>query len=227
MTGAHVPLLGSDLYEVAFLAGGPRRVVDAAVVALVEAGRLLVFRSIAEVHVVDPQPRHPVEAAVLDAAEPRARRSLDGVVRRVRTDARLVALADGLRQAGLVSRRGGVDATGEWPWTAVGPTRAGRRALRRLRSDSTLVGRSEAHAVALGGPRTWADGELLRAVVFAPPRPHPPADPESSEREARRSRSAAWAHGVGEGWAGADWGGLGGGSGGDCGAGGGSAGGGC
>jgi uncharacterized protein (TIGR04222 family) len=33
MTGTPVPLLGSDLYELAFLAGGPRRVVDAAVVA--------------------------------------------------------------------------------------------------------------------------------------------------------------------------------------------------
>jgi hypothetical protein len=221
MTGTHVPLLGSDLYEVAFLVGGPRRVADAAVVAMIEDGRLQVFRSIAELHVIDPRARHPVEAAVLDAASSRARRSIDGIVRRLRTDARLLALADALRQAGLVSWRGGVDATAEWPWTAVGLTRAGRRALRRLRSDSPLIERSEALAVALGGPRAWADGELLRAAVFAPSRPDLPADPGLSVREARRSHSGAYAHGAGAGWAGADWGGFGG----DCGAGGGGGGG--
>jgi uncharacterized membrane protein YgcG len=219
MTGTHVPLLGSDLYEIAYLAGGPRRAVEAAVVALIEDGRLRVIRSIAELHVVDPRPRHPVEAAVHDAAGPRARRSIDGIVRRLRTDARLVALADGLRQAGLVSRRGGVDATAEWTWTAVGLTRAGRRALRRLRSDPPVVGRSEALAVALGGPRAWADDELMRAVVFAPPRPYLPADPGPSVREVRRSRWGAYAHdGSAGGWAGAGWGG---GFGGDCGGGGG------
>jgi hypothetical protein len=218
MTGTHAPLLGFDLYQVALLAGGPRRVADAAVVALIEDGRLQVFRSIAELHVVDSRPGHPVEAAVLDAASPRARRSIDGIVRRLRTDARLAALADGLRQAGLVSWRGGADATAEWPWTAVGLTRAGRRALRRLRSDPPLVGRAEALAVALGGSRAWADDELLRKVVFAPPRPHLAADPGTDVREVGRSHSGAYVHGAGTAWAAADWGG---GFGGDGGAGGG------
>ncbi len=72
MTGVHVPLLGSDLYGVAYLAGGPRRAVEAAVVALIEDGRLRVTPATAELHVVDPRRRHPVEAAVLDAAGPRA-----------------------------------------------------------------------------------------------------------------------------------------------------------
>ena len=67
MTGTHVPLLGSDLYGIAYLAGGPRRVVEAAVVALVEDGRLGVTGATAELHVLDPRRRHPVEAAVLDA----------------------------------------------------------------------------------------------------------------------------------------------------------------
>ena len=221
MTGTHVPLLGSDLYEVAYLAGGPRRAVEAAVVALIEDGRLRVTRSTAELHVVDPRRRHPVEAAVLDAAGPRARRSIDGIAWRVRTDARLVALADGLRQAGLVSRRGGVHATAERTWTAVGLTRAGRRELRRLRSEPPAVGSSEALAVALGGPGAWADAER-RAAVFAPPRPYVPADPGPSVREVRRSHSGVYAHGAGAGWAGAGWGGgpMGGGFGGDCGGGG-------
>ena len=221
MTGTHVPLLGSDLYEVAYLAGGPRRAVEAAVVALIEDGRLQVTRSTAELHVVDPRRRHPVEAAVLDAAGPRARRSIDGIAWRVRTDARLVALADGLQQAGLVSRRGGVHATVERTWTAVGLTREGRRELRRLRSEPPAVGSSEALAVALGGPGAWADAER-RAAVFAPPRPYVPADPGPSVREVRRSHSGAYGHGAAAGWAGAGWGGgpMGGGFGGDCGGGG-------
>ncbi|SFT80706.1 TIGR04222 domain-containing protein [Geodermatophilus amargosae] len=223
MTGTHVPLLGSDLYEIAYLAGGPRRAVEAAVVALIEDGRLQVTRSIAELHVVDPRSRHPVEAAVLDAADPPARRSIDAIVRRLRPDDRLIALADGLQQAGLVSRRGGVEATAELAWRAVRLTRAGRRALRRLRTDPPVVGRSEALAVALGGRRAWADDGLLRTVVFAPTRPHLPTDSGTSVREVRRSRSGAYAHdGTTGGWAGTGWGG---GFGGDCGGDGGNGGG--
>ena len=221
MTGTHVPLLGSDLYEVAYLAGGPRRAVEAAVVALVEDGRLQVTRSTAELHVVDPRRRHPIEAAVLDAAGPRARRSIDGIAWRVRTDARLAALADGLRQAGLITRRGGVHATANRFWTAVGLTRAGRSALRRLLSDPSVVGGSKALAVALGGPGAWADAEL-RAAVFSPPRPYLPADTGPSVREVRRSHSTMYAHGAGAGWGAGP---IGGGFGGDCGAGGGDGGG--
>ena len=222
MTGTHVPLLGSDLYEVAYLAGGPRRVVEAAVVALVEDGRLRVTPATGELHVVDPRRRHPIEAAVLDAAGPRARRSIDGIAWRLRTDARLAALADGLQRAGLVSRRGGVHATAERSWTAIGLTRAGRRELRRLRSEPAVVGTSEALAVALGGPGAWADVER-RAAVFAPPRPYLPADTGPTVREVRRSHSGVHGHGAGTGWVGAEWGGLGGG---DCGGGGGGDGGG-
>ena len=206
-----------DVYEVAYLAGGPRRAVEAAVVALIENGRLRVTRATAALQVVDPRRRHSVEAAVLDAAGPRARRSIDGIGWRVRTDARLAALADGLQQAGLVSRRGGVHATAERIWTAVGLTRAGRRELRRLRSEPPVDGSSEALAVALGGPEAWADAEL-RAAVFAPPRPYVPADTGPTVREVRWGHPGAYAHGAGAGWAGAGWGG--GLTGGDCGGGG-------
>ncbi len=58
-----------DVYEVAFLAGGAVRAVEAAVVALVESGRLRV-RSPGELAVVSLVRRHPVEAAVLDAFGP-------------------------------------------------------------------------------------------------------------------------------------------------------------
>ena len=227
MTGTHVPLLGSDLYEVAYLAGGPRRAVEAAVVALIVDGRLRVTPATGELHTVDPRRRHPVEAAVLDATGPRARRSIEGVVWRVRTDARLAALADGLRQAGLVSRRGGVDATAERTWTAVGLTRAGRRALRELRSDPVTVGAAPALAVALGGPPAWADADL-RTAVFVPPRPTPPATAGVSVHEVRRRYDALYLDGGGSaavsgGGFAAGWGGGFGGA--DCGGGGGDGGG--
>ncbi|MGR6967276.1 TIGR04222 domain-containing membrane protein [Geodermatophilus sp. URMC 61] len=219
MTGTHVPLLGSDLYEVAYLVGGPRRAVEAAVVALVVDGRLRADPATGELRTVDPRRRHPVEAAVLDATGPRSRRSIEGVAWRVRTDVRLAALADGLRQAGLVSRRGGVDATAERTWTAVGLTRAGRRELRRLRSDPAVVGTSEALAVALVGPGAWADAER-RAAVFAPPRPYLPTTTGPSVREVRRTHHPVYT----DGGSAAAWAG---GFGGDCGAGGGDGGGGC
>ena len=84
MTGTHAPLLRPDLYEVAYLAGGPRRVVETAVVALVENGRLRVDRATGRLHVVDLQGRHPVEAVVLDAVGPRGR-SVWGLVWRARS----------------------------------------------------------------------------------------------------------------------------------------------
>ena len=55
-----------DLYEAAFLAGGVDRVVDTAVVALLESGRVRAQRS-GELTVVNPTRRSEVEAAVLDA----------------------------------------------------------------------------------------------------------------------------------------------------------------
>src|SRR3982750_4043667 len=50
-----------DVYEVAFLAGGPDRVVDTALVALVETGRVRVQRA-GELSVVDDRPGPPAEA---------------------------------------------------------------------------------------------------------------------------------------------------------------------
>src|SRR5919202_2785998 len=121
MTGTHVPLLRSDLYEIAYLAGGPRRVVETAVVALVENGRLRVDRVTGWLHVVDPHRRHPVEAAVLDAVGPRGR-SFGGLAWRARSDPRLATVADGLDRNGLLTRRGGVDARERSFWTLSGLT---------------------------------------------------------------------------------------------------------
>jgi hypothetical protein len=161
MTGTHVPLLRSDLYEIAYLAGGPRRVVETAVVALVENGRLRVDRATGRLHVVDPHRRHPVEAVVLDAVGPRGR-SVWGA----RSDPRLATVADGLARDGLLTRRGGVDARERSFWTLSGRTRAGRAALRQVRQSPPFppaTGGNAALAVALAGPNAW-DAELRTAV---------------------------------------------------------------
>ena len=61
-----------DLYDIAYLAGGPERVVDTALVALVESGRVRVHAP-GELAAAVPDRRHPVEAACLlytsDAAD--------------------------------------------------------------------------------------------------------------------------------------------------------------
>src|SRR3712207_9532712 len=129
MTGTHVPLLRSDLYEIAYLAGGPRRVVETAVVALVENGRLRVDRATGRLHVVDAHRRHPVEAVVLDAVGPRGR-SFGGLAWRARSDPRLATIADGLDRNGPLTRPGGVDARGRFVRTLAGSLRAGPAALR-------------------------------------------------------------------------------------------------
>jgi hypothetical protein len=165
MTGTHVPLLRSDLYEIAYLAGGPRRMVETAVVALVENGRLRVDRATGRLHVVDPHRRHPVEAVVLDAVGPRGR-SFGGLAWRARSDPRLATVADGLARDGLLARRGGVDARERSFWTLSSLTRAGRAALRQVRQCPPFppaTGGNAALAVALAGPNAW-DAELRTAV---------------------------------------------------------------
>jgi hypothetical protein len=219
MTGTHVPLLRSDLYEIAYLAGGPRRVVETAVVALVENGRLRVDRATGRLHVVDPHRRHPVEAVVLDAVGPRGR-SFGGLVWRARSDPRLATVADGLARNGLLTRRGGVDARERSFWTLSGLTRAGRAALRQVRQNPPsppVTGGNAALAVALAGPSAW--GAELHTAVFDPPPPPPSSPADARAVRYRHVRYDGGAVGAGGGW--------GGGFGGDCGGGGGDGGGGC
>jgi uncharacterized protein (TIGR04222 family) len=122
---------GLDLYDVAFLAGGPTRVVDTALVVLVRAGKVRIH-SPGQLATADLTRRHPVEAAVLDAVGPAGHRSVDTVRWRLADDDRLLHLGRRLRSAGLLGRAGALV-----PWRrsdrgALTPTRAGRRVLREL-----------------------------------------------------------------------------------------------
>jgi hypothetical protein len=184
------PARDLDVYEIAFLAGGPDRVVDAAVVALVESGRVRVHAP-GQLAVVDPTRRHPVEAALLDAVGTRGHRSVDTIRWRCGRDERLTGLGRSLAAAGLLRRA----LRGRAGWSA---TRTGRTTLRRLTAqppaDRALDGGS-AVLVALRGREAMTDS-ALRAAIF-----DRPALPEATGpglgrrlREARRLRESEDPH---------------------------------
>jgi hypothetical protein len=154
-----------DVYALACLAGGPVRAVDAAVLALLEDGRLAAGDA-GELWTVSLRYAHPVEAAVLDAVGRRARRSIGTVRHRATSDERLTGLVAELSTAGLLRRRRRLALVrGDGPaWTS---TDAGRQALRdaRLRSDGGTPLR-----VALDGLDALPD-QALRTRVFEVPRP--------------------------------------------------------
>ncbi|MGY1712831.1 TIGR04222 domain-containing membrane protein [Geodermatophilus sp. SYSU D01106] len=142
-----------DVYEVACLAGGPQRVVDTALVALVVTGRV---RAVApgELQVVEPRRRHPVEAAVLDAVGGRGRRSVETVRWRALADDRVTVLPRRLRAERLLGR-------------FTGPTAAGRRVLERARAADV----GPVLHVALEGRDRLTDPALREAVCDPPRRP--------------------------------------------------------
>lgn len=169
-----------DLYEFAFLAGGRERVIDTAVVVLVESGRLRAHPP-GELSMVGAYRRHPVEAAVLDAVGARGHRSVDTIRWRAVNDDRITGLARPLADAGLLRRRP-LRRRGQWS-----PTRAGRAVLRRgLPADPALDGGS-AVAVAQHGSTAMTD-TALRAAVFE--RPSPPR--LSAGEIGRRIRQSRW-----------------------------------
>jgi hypothetical protein len=164
-----------DLYDIAGLAGGPDRVVDTALVALVEAGRIGVH-SPGQLATTDLVRRHPVEAAVLDAVGPTGHRSVDTIRWRVHDDDRLLEVCHRLQRAGLLGRTGAVVVLLHGHRRALAPTRAGRRILRELRDRAAAGGQTELVRVALEGPHQ--PGNRLRTEIFErpettlpPPRP--------------------------------------------------------
>lgn len=209
-----------DVYEIAVLAGGPRRAVDAAAVALVESGRVQVDRATGGLTVTDARRSHALEAAVLDAIGIRGHRSIETVRWRVDSDERLTVLrrrpeADGLLRASAPGRR-------ERGWQTFALTGEGRRTLRHLRTsppaDRVAEGTS-AMQVALWGRGVLADAEL-RSALFEPPPPSrarglfaPRRDPHAAAYE-HHTDGASTVGGSDGGWDGG-WGGDGGGGGGD------------
>ncbi|MGY1708480.1 TIGR04222 domain-containing membrane protein [Geodermatophilus sp. SYSU D00758] len=188
------------VHEAAYLTGGPARVVDAAVAALVRAGRVRVVGP-GLLAVVAPARRDPVEAAVLDGIGTAGHRSVDTVRWRLVADPRIAGLAHGLEEQGLLRRRTTpIARRGAAP--AEVPTREGRRLIGALRTQHAG---DDVWRVALDGPAAARD-ERLRAAI-APPGPAVDvsrrADREALRRLAESDPTTAaqrtWATAVGGG----------------------------
>src|SRR4051794_30363085 len=155
-----------DVYDIAFLAGGPNRAVATAIVALVRSGRVRVH-SPGLLATADLSRRHPVEAAVLDAVGPTGHRSVDTICWRLVEDDRLLDVGRRLHKVGLLGRLGAVGSALHGDRRALAPTRAGHRALRAV-GDGPSLGDAEVVRVALGGRRAMTDAKQ-RSDVFERP----------------------------------------------------------
>jgi hypothetical protein len=182
-----------DLYEVAYLAGGPERAVDAALVALVQTGRIRVH-SPGRFATVGLSRRHPVEAAVLDAIGQAGHRSIDTILWRLGDDERLLDVEARLRRAGLLR-------SGRWLGHRHSVDRRltvrtpfGRHTLRRLAAEppeDRVAPGTAAMAVALGGRDRLPDRELC-AAVFEGPREVRPLHRRSRSHSRGEAAAEAW-----------------------------------
>jgi|1185.fasta_scaffold596838_1 hypothetical protein len=162
-----LPLHRYDLYDIAYLAGGHVRAADTVAVALAEGGRIRVLPE-GRLAVVALRRRHPVEAAALDIISGRGWRDIDSLRWRFETDPRLTAIAERLRQDGLIRDR-------SLPLPRrrrliLRRTRAGRRLLHQLRLQppaDALASGTNAMAVALHGTTGMPDRQL-REDIFGP-----------------------------------------------------------
>ena len=162
-----------DVYDIACLAGGPDRMIDSALVALVESGRVQVT-SPGCLATVSLARRHPVEAAVLDAVGPTGHRSVETVRWRLATDDRILHVPRGLRDAGLLGAGGTVVPVARRSRWRLAPTYAGRHLLHELRDDppaDDVAGGTSAMTVALHGRERMPDQALCASIFEPPPSP--------------------------------------------------------
>jgi hypothetical protein len=226
MTGTRTPeLLSCDAYDVAQLAGGLPRVVDTAVVNLLEHGRLAVD-GVGRLRAVG-RAVHPVEAAVLELAGPRPRRTIVSLRLRACEDPRLTGVGERLVTEGLLRRNPLAALSGSRPSHRC--TAAGRRVLAERRATPPASGSTV--DVALGGATRMTD-QVRYELVFGSAAPTSPGRHSwaGTHRPPPDAGASGWAFGGwgGGGWGGGGWGGDGGGGfgGGDGGCGGGDGGGG-
>jgi hypothetical protein len=97
------PVSELDVYEIAYLCGGPERVALAAVVAMQQDERIAISRTRHRVHVAHRRASQPVEHAVLDAI-PDQGKVLGQLLHDVAQSAAVQELIDGLQRDGLVAR---------------------------------------------------------------------------------------------------------------------------
>jgi uncharacterized membrane protein YgcG len=204
-----------DVYEMAYLAGGPRQAVEAAVVSLIEIGVLRATRPTGELMLIKRRPCVALEAAVLDVVGTRGHRLIGTVCWRLRDDVRLTSIGQRLREDGLLTRDRCPESMRPRFWPALSLTSEGRRTLRQLRRELASSA-TDGLRVSLCGPTAMRDYALRAALFEASRLPSAPA---------LRTTASASASGGAGGFAGGFGGGGFGGGGGDCGGGGGDGGG--
>jgi hypothetical protein len=156
-----------DVYEIACLAGGPDRVVDTALVALVQSGRVHIHHP-GQLATTTLSRRHPVEAAVLDAVGPIGHRSVDTIRWRLAADERLLDVVNRLQDTGLLGHTHRLIPHFAGGRSSPAPTGEGRRALRHVEAEPPVdhvAPGTDAMLVALGGPARLPD-QALRADIF-------------------------------------------------------------
>ncbi|MFI0407612.1 TIGR04222 domain-containing membrane protein [Actinomadura sp. 3N508] len=142
-----------DRYTTAYLCGGPSRVVLVAVLALYERRAIRISRATRRAGAVVREPGDPVEEAVLTAI-PNAGRPLGQVIAEAAESAAALAVADALREAGLMRGRR--------------PTRRGRALRRSLIGEP---GASQAGRLAVLGPDGVEDARLRAILQAKDPKP--------------------------------------------------------
>lgn len=135
------------VYDVAYLAGGPRRVVECAVIALAE--RDLVRLRASRVRAVDGEalPEDPVERALVTAC-PNSRGAA-AVCAELRESPEVAEIGERLAGQGLVTR------------VRHQPTRAGRQRLQTAEENGSLP------AYVFVGPEVLPKGTVRRGVMEA------------------------------------------------------------
>lgn len=125
-----------DLYETAYLCGGPRRVAMVALVALCEDGRLEIDPARHRVGVVRRDSDDAVEAAVL-AAIPEEGRHLGYAVATVARSEAVDAIGRALRARGLLTRRNATSLRGRSVHRGLTAAEGTGGTLRRVAIDGT------------------------------------------------------------------------------------------
>ena len=163
-----------DVYQVAYLCGGPQRVALAAVAALAQDGRIKISRARHRVQAVHRRAGQPVERAVLDAV-PASGKVLGPVLKDVARSAAVQELIEGLRRGGLVGHH---SVAGHPHLSAAG--RAARKELEDFGADAPR----ERRVAVLGAAGITSAG--LRGIFETP---DPPPGTELAGR--RTSKNAA------------------------------------
>ena len=168
-----------DVYEVAYLCGGPQRVALAAVAAMAQDGRIKISRTRHRVQAVHRRAGRPIEQEVL-AAVPASGKVLGPLLDEVAHSAAVHELIEGLRRGGLV----GHHALAGHPHLSA----AGRAARKEL--EDSGVQAPGARRVAVLGTAGIANAGL-RGIFETP-------DPPPGSKLTGRTRENAGPHRYGD-----------------------------